>query len=115
VPSATAPRRTPWRQRTVTAPAVLTVLTCTLLGTVGWYFQGAAIAYNCGMSDIGCGTTAKLWLAADGIGVWILAMTAAILPIASRGRPRWRRPAAITCWILLPAAVSWFLLAGRLT
>jgi type IV secretory pathway TrbD component len=62
---------------------------CTLLGTVGWYFQGVAIAYNCGMSDIGCGTTAKLWLAADGIGVWILAMTAAILPIVSRGRPRW--------------------------
>jgi hypothetical protein len=22
---------------------------------VGWYFQGVAIAYNCGMSDIGCG------------------------------------------------------------
>ncbi len=97
------------------APAVLTVLTCTLLGTVGWYFLGVAIAYNCGMSDIGCGTTAKLWLAADGIGVWILAMTAAILPIVSRSRPGLRRPAAITCWVLLPAAVSWFLLAGRLT
>jgi hypothetical protein len=65
----------------------------------------------------GCPTSvaAKLWLAADGIGVWILAMTAAILPIVSRGRPRWRRPAVITCWVLLPAAVSWFLLAGRLT
>jgi hypothetical protein len=49
-------------------PAVLTVLTCTLLGTVGWYFLGVAMAYNCGMSGIGCGTTAKLWLAADGIG-----------------------------------------------
>ena len=49
-------------------PAVLTMLTCTLLGTVGWYFLGVAMAYNCGMSGIGCGTTAKLWLAADGIG-----------------------------------------------
>jgi hypothetical protein len=49
-------------------PAVLTVLTCTLLGTVGWYFLGVAIAYNCGMSGIGCGTTPKLWLAADGVG-----------------------------------------------
>jgi hypothetical protein len=42
-------------------PAVLTVLTCTLLGTVGWYFLGVATAYNCGMSGIGCGATAKLW------------------------------------------------------
>ena len=109
-----APRRTPWRQRTVTLPAVLTVLTCTLLGTVGWYFLGVAIAYNCGMSEIGCGTTAKLWLAAAGLGVWVLAVTAAILPFASRGRPELRRPAAITCWVLLPAAVSWFFLAARL-
>jgi hypothetical protein len=99
----------------VTVPAVLTALTCTLLGTVGWYFLGVAIAYNCGMSGISCGTTAKLWLAADGIGVWILAVAAAILPFVSRGRPGLRRPAAITCWVLLPAAVGWFLLAGRLT
>jgi len=45
-------------------PTVLAVRTCTLLGTVGWYFPGVAIAYNCGMPGIGCGTTAKLWLAA---------------------------------------------------
>jgi hypothetical protein len=97
----------------VAVPAVLTALTCTLLGTVGWYFLGVAIAYNCGMSGTGCGATAKLWLAADGIGVWILAVTAAILLFVSRGRPGLRRPAAITCWVLLPAAVSWFFLAGR--
>jgi hypothetical protein len=95
-------------------PAVLTVLTCTLLGTVGWYFLGVAMAYNCGMSDIGCGTAAKLWLAADGIGVWILAVTAAILPFVSRGRPGLRRAATITCWVLLPVAVGWFYLAARL-
>jgi hypothetical protein len=95
-------------------PAVLTVLTCTLLGTVGWYFLGVAIAYNCGMSGIGCGTTAKLWLAADGIGVWIVAVIAAILPFVSRGRPALRRSAAITCWVLLAAAVSWSYLAARL-
>jgi hypothetical protein len=95
-------------------PAVLTVLTCTLLGTVGWYFLGVATAYNCGMSGIGCGATAKLWLVADGIGLWILAVTAAILPFVSRSRPRLRRPAAIACWVLLAAAVGWFLLAGRL-
>jgi hypothetical protein len=38
------------------------------------------------MSGIGCGTTAKLWLAADGIRVWSVAVTAAILPFVSRGR-----------------------------
>ena len=94
-------------------PAVLTVLTCTLLGTVGWYFLGVTMAYNCGMSGIGCGTVAKLWLAADGIGVWILAVTAAIVPFVSRGRPELRRTAAISCWVLLAAAVGWFFLAGR--
>jgi hypothetical protein len=95
-------------------PAMLTVLAGTLLGTVGWYFLGVANAYNCGMSGIGCGTTAKLWLVADGIGVWILAVTAPILPLVSGGRPGLRRPAAITCWVLLAAAVSWFYLAARL-
>ena len=95
-------------------PALLTALTCALLGTVGWYFLGVAIAYNCGMSEISCGTAAKLWLAADGIGVWILGVTAAMLPFVSRARPELRRPAAIMCWVLLLAAVSWFILAGRL-
>ncbi len=52
----------------VILPTVLTLLACTLLGTVGWYFLGAALAFNCGMSELDCGTTAKLWLAADGIG-----------------------------------------------
>jgi hypothetical protein len=99
----------------VTVPAVLTVLTCALLGTIGWYFLGVAIAYNCGMSEISCGTAATVWLAAAGIGVWILAVAAAILAAASRRRPALRQRAAITCWVLLPAAVSWFLLAGRLT
>ena len=108
------PRRTPWRQRTVIVPALLTLLACTLLGTVGWYFLGVAIAFNCGMSDTDCGITAKLWLAAAGIGVWVAAAAVVILLVVSRGRPGVRRPAAIACWILLPAAIGWFFLAGRL-
>jgi len=107
-------RREPWRQRTVIVPALLTLLACTLLGTVGWYFLGVAIAFNCGMSGTDCGTVAKLWLAAAGIGVWVLAAAAVILLVASRGRPGVRRSAAIACWVLLPAAVGWFYLAGRL-
>ena len=95
-------------------PALLTLLTCTLLGTVGWYFLGVAVGYNCGMSETDCGITAKLWLAANGTGAWMLAVTAVVLLIASRGRPGFRRPAAIACWVLLPAAVGWFYLTGRL-
>ena len=98
----------------MTVPAVLTLLACALLGTVGWYFLGVAIGYNCGMSGASCDTTAKLWLAADGIGVWLLAVTAAVLLLASRARPGLRRPAAIACWVLLPMAIAWFILAGQL-
>jgi hypothetical protein len=98
----------------VIVPASLTLLACTLLGTVGWYFLGVVTAYNCGMSEISCGTVAHLWLVADGIGVWMLAVAAAVLLLASRARPRWRRPAAIACWVLLPTAIGWFYLAGRL-
>jgi hypothetical protein len=97
----------------VIVPASLTLLACTLLGTVGWYFLTVAVGYNCGMSEADCGTIAKLWLAADGIGVWLLAGLALVL-LASRSRPGWRRPAAIACWVLLPTAIAWFLLAGRL-
>jgi hypothetical protein len=114
VSSATAPRRRPWRQRAVVVPATLTLLACVLMGTVGWYFLAVAVGYNCGMSEASCGPASKAWLVADGIGVWLLAMAAAVLLLASRVRPGWRRPAAIACWVLLPAAVGWFVLAGRL-
>jgi hypothetical protein len=113
VSSATASRQ-PWRQRTVIVPASLTLLACTLLGTVGWYFLGVAVGYNCGMSEADCGTIAKLWLAAAGLGVWLVAALTLVLLLASRSRPRWRPPAAIGCWVLLPTAIGWFLLAGRL-
>lgn len=85
-------------------PAVLTLLACALPGTAGWYFPGVATGYNCGMSGAGCGTTAKLRLAAGGIGVWLPAGTAAVLLHASRARPGLRRPATIACWVLLPQA-----------
>jgi hypothetical protein len=98
----------------VIVPALLTLLTCMLLGTVGWYFLGVAVGYNCGMSGPDCATTAKLWLAANGIGVWMLAVTAVVLLIAGRGRAGFRCAAAIACWMLLPAAVGWFYLTGRL-
>jgi hypothetical protein len=98
----------------VTVPASLTLLACVLLGTAGWYFLGVAVGYNCGISAVGCGITAKLWLAADDIGVWMLAATALVLVFASRARPGLRYPAAIACWVLLPTAIGWFLLAGRL-
>jgi hypothetical protein len=98
----------------VIVPATLTLLACVLLGTVGWYFLAVAVGYNCGMSEASCGTVSKLWLAADGIGVWLLAVAAAVLLLASRARPGWRRPAAIACWVLLPMAIGWFVLAGRL-
>jgi hypothetical protein len=42
------------------------------------------------------------------------AVAAAVLLLASRARPGWRRPAAIACWVLLPTAIGWFVLAGRL-
>jgi hypothetical protein len=113
VSSATASRR-PWRQRTVIVPASLTLLACTVMGTVGWYFLGVAVGYNCGMSEADCGTIAKLWLAAAGLGVWLVAALTLVLLLAGRWRPRWRPPAAIGCWVLLPTAIGWFLLAGRL-
>jgi len=98
----------------VIVPASLTLLTCALLGTAGWYFLGVAVGYNCGMSAVDCGIMARLGLVADGIGVWMLAATALVLAFASRARLGLRCPAAIACWVLLPAAVAWFLLAGRL-
>ena len=48
----------------------------------------------------------------DGTGVWLPAVTAAVLLLASRARPGLRRPAAIACWVLLPMAIAWFILAG---
>jgi hypothetical protein len=44
----------------------------------------------------------------------LLAAATVVLLLASRARPGWRRPAAIACWVLLPTAIGWFVLAGRL-
>jgi hypothetical protein len=95
-------------------PGVLTVLTCTLLGTAGWYFLGVETAYNCGMSGIGCGATARLWLAADGIGGMDPGRDGSDRAVRKPQPTRIAAACRNSCWVLLAAAVSWFLLAGRL-
>jgi hypothetical protein len=103
-----------WRYRSVVVPALIALAICVFLGTAGWYFLAVATAFNCSASQIDCGTAANLWLAAAGVGEWALAATAVVLMAGSRARPPWRRPAALTCLVLIAAAVAWFYLAGRL-
>jgi hypothetical protein len=90
------------------------MMTCALLGTVGWYGAAIAVAYNCGMSGQLCGARARFWLVANGVGIWILAGLAIGLALSSRRRKGLRWVAASTCWMIIPAAAGWFVLTGRL-
>jgi hypothetical protein len=101
----------------VVVPATLTLLTCVTLGTVGWYFLAVAVGYNCGMSGAqsgSCGTAAHLWTLAAGLGPWLLASIAVALLVRGLHRPAFRPIGAVTCCGLIPLAVGWFLLCGRL-
>jgi hypothetical protein len=54
------------------------------------------------------------WLRVAAIGHAVLAASSVALLATGVGRPRWRRPAAIMAWAIIPVGVGWFLLLGRL-
>jgi hypothetical protein len=54
------------------------------------------------------------WIKAGIVGHGALAAASVVVLGAGLRRPGWRRAAAITAWMIIPAGVASFLLAGRL-
>jgi hypothetical protein len=53
------------------------------------------------------------WLAAAGIGQWVLAVAVITVGIRSRNRPAFGPVAAMARWLVTPLAVGWFALCLR--
>lgn len=101
-----------WRPWTVQLPAAFATMVCFSLGTIGWIAAGALRSYNCVMTGgpplRGCSPASIWWLAAAGLGQWVLAAAVITLGIRSRSRPGFRPSGAIACWLVIPFAVGWF-------
>ena len=54
------------------------------------------------------------WIKAGIVGHCALAAASVVVLVAGIRRPGWRLAAAITAWMIIPAGVASFLLAGRL-
>jgi hypothetical protein len=98
--------RPAWRPWTIWLPGLLALAVCGLLVVAD------ALAGVMGSWDTPAPGLA--WIKAAVIGHCALAAASVAVLTLGVARPPWRRAAAIAAWMIIPAALAWFLLAGRL-
>lgn len=95
-----------WRRWTIWLPGTLAFAASVLL------MVADGLAGAMGSWDTPVPGLRWLWVAVVGHGV--LAVASLVVLGAGIRHPSWRRAAAITAWIIVPAGFAWFLLAGHL-
>ena len=95
-----------WRPWTVWVPSGIGFAWSALL-LVGYAIAEVMAGWDTPMPGRG-------WLSAGAIGQCVLAAFTVAALVAGVRRPRWRRAAAVTAWMIIPVGMAWFVLAGRL-
>lgn len=95
-----------WRPWTIWLPCTLAFTASGLLIVADWFAMV--------MGSWDTPAPGLRWIKAAIIGHCALAAASVVVLGAGMRRPGWRRAAAITAWMIIPAGVASFLLAGRL-
>ena len=111
------PGRVRWRVRIVALPAAIAFVEGVVLGTAGYGAVGSRLDIRC-RDGLGRGTydcsALNAWLAAGAIGQLLLAAAAVVLLLLAIRRPRFRRTAAISAWVLIPLSLAWIAISSVL-